>query len=71
MIRRVLNGLTTDRDREVLFRFYINEERKEQICADLGLSDLHFNRVLHRARQRYKELYEKFTGIRQDDFMAK
>ena len=59
MIRQVLNGLNTDRDREVLFRFYINEERKEQICADLGLSRLHFNRVLHRARQRYKELYEK------------
>jgi RNA polymerase sigma-70 factor (ECF subfamily) len=62
IIRQVLNGLNTDRDREVLFRFYINEERKEQICADLGLSSLHFDRVLHRARQRYKELYEKLVG---------
>jgi RNA polymerase sigma-70 factor (ECF subfamily) len=59
IVRQVINDLPTERDRQVLFRFYIAEEEKEQICADLGLSGLHFNRVLFRARQRYKELYEK------------
>ena len=59
IVRQVINELKSDRDREVLFRFYIAEEEKERICTDLGLSSLHFNRVLYRARQRYKELYEK------------
>jgi RNA polymerase sigma-70 factor (ECF subfamily) len=35
----------------------VAEEDKARICADLGLSSLHFNRVLNRARDRYRELY--------------
>jgi RNA polymerase sigma-70 factor (ECF subfamily) len=57
--RQVLKELSSDRDREILSRFYIAEEDKEQICADLGLTSLQFNQVLYRARQRYKERYEK------------
>jgi RNA polymerase sigma-70 factor, ECF subfamily len=58
LVRRLLAELEPPRDREVLFRFFIAEHPKEAICADLGLSDLHFNRVLHRARQRLKSLLE-------------
>jgi RNA polymerase sigma-70 factor, ECF subfamily len=59
IVRQVINELPSDRDRQILFRFYIAEEEKERICADLGLTGLHFNRVLFRARERYRELYEK------------
>jgi RNA polymerase sigma-70 factor (ECF subfamily) len=59
LVRQVINELPSDRDRQLLFRFYIAEEAKESICADLGLTGVHFNRVLHRARERYRELYEK------------
>lgn len=52
LVRRVINELPSDRDRQILFRFYIAEEEKERICADLGLTGIHFNRVLHRARER-------------------
>jgi RNA polymerase sigma-70 factor (ECF subfamily) len=45
--------------RQVLYRFYLAEEDKEKICADLALSALHFNRVLHRARERFRKLYQK------------
>jgi RNA polymerase sigma-70 factor, ECF subfamily len=58
-VRRVLEELKNDRDREILSRYYIADEPKEDICRDLELSDLHFNRVLFRARQRYRELFEK------------
>jgi RNA polymerase sigma-70 factor (ECF subfamily) len=64
IVRQVINELPTDRDRQLLFRYYIVEHDKEQICADLGLTSLHFNRVLHRARERYKELYEKAVSRR-------
>ncbi|MEM8960065.1 MAG: sigma-70 family RNA polymerase sigma factor [Acidobacteriota bacterium] len=62
LVRRLLGELRNDRDRQLLFRFYIAEEDKESICASLGLSALHFNRVLYRARQRYRELYEQAVG---------
>jgi len=55
-VRRALSELRTERDRQILYRFYLLEETKEAICADLDLSDLHFNRVLHRARQRLGEI---------------
>ena len=60
IVRRLIGELPTDRDRQLLLRFYVGEEDKESICADLGLPSLHFNRVLFRARQRFKELLERF-----------
>jgi RNA polymerase sigma-70 factor (ECF subfamily) len=60
--RQVIDELRSDRDREVLRRFYIAEEDKEQICADLGLNSLQFNLVLFRARKHYKKLYEKIAA---------
>ena len=59
LVRQVLRELDSRRDREILYRFYVEEEDKELICTNLDLSALHFNRVIHRARQRYKELYER------------
>jgi RNA polymerase sigma-70 factor (ECF subfamily) len=55
-VQRLIGELATPRDRQVLFRFYVAEEDRERICADLGLTGQHFNRVLFRARQRLKEL---------------
>jgi hypothetical protein len=52
IVRRLIGELPTARDRQLLLRFYVAEEEKESIGADLGLDSLHFNRVLFRARQR-------------------
>jgi RNA polymerase sigma-70 factor (ECF subfamily) len=62
LVRRVLQELANERDRQILLRFYIAEEDKDRISADYGLSSLQFNRVLHRARQRYKELLTERLG---------
>ncbi|MFL6236956.1 MAG: RNA polymerase sigma factor [Thermoanaerobaculia bacterium] len=64
-VRRLIGELATDRDRQVLLRFYVAEEEKGSICADLGLDGLHFNRVLFRARQRFRELLERFASGRE------
>jgi DNA-directed RNA polymerase specialized sigma24 family protein len=58
----VIQELGTSRDRDILLRFYIAEEDKERISADFGLSSLQFNRVLHRARERYREILLERTG---------
>ena len=61
-VRQIIAELPKIRDRQILVRHYISEDDKGQICSDLGLSALHFNRVLFRARQRFKELYLKRFG---------
>ena len=55
-MRALLNELGQPRDREILQRFYVQEEDKERICNDLHLDGAHFNRVLFRARERFREL---------------
>jgi RNA polymerase sigma-70 factor (ECF subfamily) len=66
LVRRLVDELETPRDRDLLRRFYLAEEEKQSICKDLGLSPLHFNRVLHRARQRYKQIFEAHSGAHRD-----
>ncbi len=65
LVRQLIAELEPDRDRQLLYRFYIAEEAKERICADLELSSLHFNRVLFRARQRFKTLLLRARKQRQ------
>ncbi len=62
LVRRVLRDLRSLRDRQLLYRFYIAEEEKEEICRDLGLSSLNFNLVLFRARERFRKLVEEAEG---------
>lgn len=61
-VRRAIDDLTSPRDRQILFRFYIAEDEKADICADLELSPIHFNRVLFRARQRFKAELDRQEG---------
>jgi RNA polymerase sigma-70 factor (ECF subfamily) len=58
-VRRLLDELSVERDREILLRFYIEDEDKESICTALGVDSAHFNRVLFRAKQRFRELLER------------
>jgi len=55
-VRGLLDELPVQRDREILLRFYINDEDKDSICAGLGVDSAHFNRVLFRAKERFREL---------------
>lgn len=57
LARAVIGELGTARDRELLLRFYLGDEDRDRLCRDLDLTSVQFHRVLHRARQRYKELY--------------
>lgn len=58
LAERLLAELPSPRDREVLLRFCVAEEDKDEICGALGLSRMQFNLVLFRARQRFRKLYE-------------
>jgi len=62
IVRQLISDLKVERDRKILIRYFIAEEDKEQICADLRLTSLQFNTVLNRALKRFKELYIKRFG---------
>ena len=62
IVRTLLDELRQERDREILRRFYLREETKESICASLELSANHFDRVLYRARQRFRQILEARLG---------
>jgi RNA polymerase sigma-70 factor (ECF subfamily) len=63
VVRKLLDELSQPRDRLVLIRLYLDEADKREICAELDLSEQHFNRVLFRAKQRFREILHR-VGIR-------
>jgi RNA polymerase sigma-70 factor (ECF subfamily) len=67
LARRVLDALPSDRDRSVLYRFYIAEDDREEICADLGIEATLLSQILCRARQRYKILFEEFAAAQRNN----
>ena len=60
----IIGQLPIARDREILNRFYLDDENKEQICKDLHLSSAHFDRVLYRARGRIRRLIMSKKGLK-------
>ncbi|MCJ8269217.1 MAG: sigma-70 family RNA polymerase sigma factor [Psychrosphaera sp.] len=62
MIKGVIGKLTKPRDREILTRFYLDQDNKDVLRQEYDLSELHFNRVLFRARQRFKQLWPGELG---------
>src|SRR5262245_47091568 len=52
LIQQVL-GEMTDRDREILTRFYIYEQSQEQICREMDLTDTQFRLLKSRAKARF------------------
>jgi RNA polymerase sigma-70 factor (ECF subfamily) len=58
-VAALLDELPTERDRQVLMRFYLDNSDKQQLCAELGLSPKHFDRVLMRARSRLRTIIER------------
>ncbi|MCH9649461.1 MAG: sigma-70 family RNA polymerase sigma factor [Deltaproteobacteria bacterium] len=65
LVRQLLDELTIERDRQLLIRFYLSHQAKSTICADLAIDEEHFRRVLFRARERLKELWQRFQKRQQ------
>lgn len=68
-VKNVIRGMSSQRDRAILVRFYLDEEDKETICKDLGLSPLQFDKILHRARGRLRKLLES-GGLGRSDLLC-
>lgn len=58
IMRQMLATLSA-REREILTRFYLHEQPKEQICRDLNLTDTQFRLSKSRAKQRLSRMGEE------------
>lgn len=67
-VRKLLGELRFDRDRQLLVRFYLSDDSKHEICRDLEVDPDRFNRVLHRARVRLREVWERSEKRRRLSF---
>lgn len=64
----LLDQLHAERDRIVLKKFLLDEVEKEQLCQELGVDKLQFNKILHRARTRFKKIaYPHLTDLLHTD----
>jgi RNA polymerase sigma-70 factor (ECF subfamily) len=55
LMRGVLMCLS-ERDREILTRFYLDEQSQEQICREMNLSETQFRLLKSRAKARFGEI---------------
>lgn len=62
-VHKLLRSMPVKRDREILTRFYVEDQDKDEICRALGLDSLHFNRVLFRAKKRFRKILEKSGAV--------
>jgi len=63
LVRALIADLPVERDRDLLWRHYVLDHNKQMLCDEYALSVEHFDRVLHRARLRLRELAEKHDAI--------
>ncbi len=68
-VKNVIQEMSSQRDRAILVRFYLDEEDKETLCRDMGLSPLQFDKILHRARGRLRKLLES-GGLGRSDLLS-
>lgn len=62
-VHKLLRSMPVKRDREILTRFYVQDQDKEEICRALALDSLHFNRVLYRAKKRFRKVLERSARV--------
>ena len=58
-IMRELLGTLGEREREILTRFYLHEQTKEQICEEMRLTDTQFRLTKSRAKQRLSRIGQR------------
>ena len=58
VMRRVLRELSP-REREVVKRFYVNEQSPAQICSEMSLTRSQFRSLKSKVRGRFEQLSKK------------
>lgn len=57
-VRKILSGLPA-RDRDLLRAVFLEEKDKDAVCRDIGVDRDYLRVLLHRAKDKFKAVYEK------------
>lgn len=57
------------RDQEILTRFYLDEQKQEQICAEMNLSPTQFRLVKSRAKNKFGEIGKRLIADKKQKLM--
>jgi RNA polymerase sigma-70 factor (ECF subfamily) len=57
-VRRILDGMPK-RDRDLLRSLFLEEKEKDAICRELGVDREYLRVLVHRAKDKFKSLYQK------------
>lgn len=57
-VRRILGGMPR-RDRDLLRAIFLEEKEKDSVCRDLGVDREYLRVLVHRAKDKFRALYEK------------
>ncbi len=57
-IQNLLTRMKIDRDRDLITGFYLHGKSKQELCKQYQLNSEHFDRVLYRARSRFKKEWD-------------
>ncbi|MGC1418359.1 MAG: sigma-70 family RNA polymerase sigma factor [Candidatus Acidiferrum sp.] len=68
-VREVLEDLPK-KDRELLHAFFLEEKDKDEVCAQFGVDRDYLRVLLHRAKDKFRVLYEKDKQERSGRFSA-
>ena len=63
-VKAILDEMPVPRDRDILISVYLRDEDRDSICQRLGIDAAHLNRVLSRAKKRFREAVERADGER-------
>ena len=58
LMKSALRSLS-DRDRDILVRFYLKEQPQEQICREMSLTETQFRLLKSRAKAKFGEIGRK------------
>lgn len=57
-VRRILDGMPK-RDRDLLRAIFLEEKEKDSVCRELGVDREYLRVLVHRAKDKFRALYEK------------
>ena len=60
LILKAFDEMNQERDSAILKKFYLTGASKQSLCEELDLSPAHFDRVIYRARARFKKIWSSY-----------
>jgi RNA polymerase sigma-70 factor (ECF subfamily) len=66
-VRKILQSMSSKDYRELLIRFYVDDQDRQKICRELGLTSRQFSQRLFRAKEQFRESLKESAEVA--DFM--